>query len=140
MKLDIELDYEPADIDIDIMLSHFYCKTINLLSDTKQITIEFDLDNFAPQQLELSFSTTDIKIVKYPVTVSKIIMDDFYSIDKVLYSGQSCINDRYALYLKIKNINLAHELLDTNRLDFTGSLKYTLQWPFYKNVYDYMGN
>jgi len=137
MQLDIELEYEPADINIDINLSHFYTSTVNLLSNLKQISIAFEPDRFVPQELKLTFSTTDIKIVKYPVTISKLAMDEFYSANKVLYSGQSQIDKRYALYLKIKNMNITHNLLDTNRLDFTGVLQYNLQWPFYKNIYDH---
>jgi hypothetical protein len=97
--------------------------------------IDFSVKKFSPQKLKLSFATINHSIVDYPLTITRIVLDDFYSIDKILYSGHSKFNDDFLIYSKSKQIMLEENICDTNCVDFTGKLEYYFDWPFYKNVF-----
>jgi hypothetical protein len=141
MKISIGLDYIDTQDPVLVKLclsseTDLWQRVIDLSAGIKQLEIEFYLQSCALQQLKLSFNTVDIKIVKNPITITDITLDDFYSTDRILYSGAVFPDDKFKLYSKIKNYQLDSNMIDSNRLDFTGELRYFLKWPFYRNVYD----
>ena len=144
MKIALQFDYEVGanDINVDISLrgtSTLYQTVLDLRSGVKHLLIERELDSFVPQELVLSFETDNIKITKNPVTIVDLLLDDFYSMDKVLYSGHVHPSEQYKLYTKVKKIYLEDNIVDSNRLDFAGCLQYHLCWPFYRNIYTDLG-
>ena len=109
--------------------------TINLNTTNTSLLIPFNIKKKVPQKLKLVFLTTNHDIVKHPLILTNIVLDDFYSIDKILYSGHSEFDHNFLVYAKENQILLEENICDTNRLDFTGNLVYYFEWPFYKNIF-----
>ena len=133
---------------IDIEFSHNICDTpllvavawpggqttLNLNELLPKLTINLDLP-CCDQTVELLLQCADIKIVDYPLTITNITLDNFYSLPKILHSGSPTFDDYFISYAKMNNFFIDSSVNDVNRLDFTGVLTYKFLWPFYKNVW-----
>ena len=129
----------PEPLIIDVQLSNanqiLFEHRLNLNKSCTDLLIDFSLKNLTPQKLKLSFATTNHSIVDHPLTITKIVLDDFHSIGKILYSGHSKFDDNFLIYAKSNQIMLEENICDTNCINFTGKIEYYFDWPFYKNVF-----
>lgn len=136
-KLEHSISDTPLKINVQLSCSNqtlFEC-VLDLSKSNTELSMAFVLAELVPEKLKLSFSTIDHAIVMHPLTLTNIVLDEFYSMDKILYSGHSKFNDSFLSYAKSNQIFLEENICDTNRLDFTGSLEYYFDWPFYKNIF-----
>ena len=124
---------------IDVCLTSnntvLFKNTINLSKPLTYLPISFDITEVVPQKLKLSFLTNDHNIINHPLAITNILLDNFYSLDKILYSGNSNFDNNFLNYAKQHQIFLEENICNTNRLDFTGELIYYFEWPFYKNIF-----
>jgi hypothetical protein len=127
----------PLLIDVCLTSDHkvLFKNTINLSNPLTDLSILFDIEKVMPQKLKLSFLTNDHNIINHPLTITNVLLDDFYSLDKILYAGNANFDNNFLTYAKQHQIFLEENICDTNRLDFTGELIYYFEWPFYKNVF-----
>jgi hypothetical protein len=127
----------PLLIDVCLTSDHkvLFKNTINLSNPLTHLPISFDITEAVPQKLKLAFLTNDHNIINHPLTITNILLDDFYSLDKILYAGNSKFDNNFLTYAKQHQIFLEENICDTNKLDFTGELIYYFEWPFYKNVF-----
>jgi hypothetical protein len=127
----------PLLIDVCLTSDHkvLFKNTVNLSNSLTHLSISFDIAKVVPTKLKLAFSTNDHNIINHPLTITNILLDDFYSLDKILYAGNAIFDNNFLTYAKQHQIFLEENICDTNRLDFTGELIYYFEWPFYKNVF-----
>ena len=139
MNILFELDHAvaPAPLLVEVTLTAgsavLYTTTVDLSTVNTQLDIVFDIQ--VPQQLTLALAVQDSRIVHYTLTVTRVVLDEFYSIDKILHSGHAGFDDNFLAYAQDNQIVLDSNITDTNRLDFTGQLVYYFEWPFYKNIF-----
>lgn len=136
-ELEHSISETPLKINVQLSCNNqtLFDHVLDLSKSNTELSIAFVLTELVPQKLKLSFATADLAIVKHPLTITKIVLDDFYSIDKILYSGHSKFDDNFLSYAESKQIVLEENICDANCLDFTGSLDYYFDWPFYKNIF-----
>jgi len=136
---DFEHSVSTTPLLIDVCLTGnngvLFKDTINLNKPNTHLSILFDITKIEPQKLKLSFLTNNHNIIDHPLIITNILLDDFYSLDKILYSGHSKFNDNFLKYAKQNQIMLEENICDTNQIDFTGELIYYFEWPFYKNIF-----
>ena len=108
---------------------------LDLSCTNTELSIPFTIEPLVPQKLKLIYTTTDSNIIKHPLTITSILLDDFYSMGKILYSGHANFDQEFLQYAEANKIYLNQPITDSNRLDFTGSLEYSLKWPLYKNIF-----
>lgn len=106
---------------------------INLNKDLKFVEINFSLTDQDFKDLTLEISTSDFNIVKHPIEIEKIILDDFYQIPSLTYRGRPFFCKKFLDYASAKNIYL-DKSVTCNRLDFTGKLVYNFKWPFFREL------
>lgn len=109
-------------------------KTINLQDTINVVDATFDLLNFNRQQVVADISTNDNGIIRTPLTIDRIELDNFYSQDKITYSAKQNFSAKFLSHADNNNIFLDLTTKDNNCLNFTGSLVYNFVWPFFKNV------
>jgi hypothetical protein len=107
---------------------------LDLSQDIKTLLLEFKLP-IQKQTIDLKFCCKDLRIVDHPLTITNIVLDDFYQSDSILYRGCPEFDQQFLLLSDQKKIYLDFDVSDSNRLDFTGNLVYKFIWPFYKNVF-----
>ena len=108
-------------------------KNINLQDN--EPTIDVDIKDFKvdDHDLYVSFTTTDFNIINVPLTVDQTILDNFYSMK--VYAGVRKFDQPFLDYADNKKMYLDPTVTDDNCLQFTGSLVYSLKWPFFKNIF-----
>jgi hypothetical protein len=106
---------------------------LDLSKHTKTLTLEFNLP-ICNQTVELRFCCDDLQIVDYPLTITNIVLDNFYQSPSILYRGQPKFDQQFLSFAMQKNMYLDLTVNDSNKLDFTGQLVYKFAWPFYKNL------
>ena len=110
----------------------------NVLLDLSQRTLTLNLEFDLPicnQTINLTFSCNNLCIVEYPLTITNIVLDEFYQSNSIVYRGHPKFDQQFILLADQKNMYLDLTVNDCNRLDFTGQLEYKLNWPFYKNIF-----
>ena len=136
---DFEHSVSTTPLLIDVCLTSdnkvLFKNAINLSNPLTHLPILFDITEVVPQKLKLSFSTIDHNIINHPLIITNILLDNFYSLDKILYSGHSNFDNNFLTYAKQHQMFLEENICDTNQLDFTGELIYYFEWPFYKNIF-----
>jgi hypothetical protein len=124
---------------IDVCLTNnnriLFKDTLNLNKPNYHLSILFDIAKIEPQKLKLSFLNNDHNIINHPLIITNILLDNFYSLDKILYSGHSKFDNNFLTYAKQNQIVLEENICDTNQINFTGELTYYFEWPFYKNIF-----
>ena len=110
-------------------------QNIDLKNKNTEINLLFELDHFRKQDIFLSIECVNSDIIKFPVTIRCVILDNFYSLPKITYKTISNFDKNYLQY--IKNIGLELDLNASNStfLNFTGSLDYKFIWPFFQNIF-----
>lgn len=107
---------------------------IDLRSRNAKLNLSYANDlNY--QVAKLTLSCHDINIVRHPLTITNITLDNFYCSDNILYRGVSMYDQTFLHYAKKKEMYIDTEVNDCNRLDFTGTLCYTFNWPFFRNIF-----
>jgi hypothetical protein len=135
MNIDIDLDYKTCQSSLLVEVEWpGGGRTLDLNHAESKLCIELDLP-IKNQIIKLTFCCNDLDIVNHPMTVTNIVLDDFYSLPKILYSGVPTFDSMFLTYIKNNDILIDTKLTDINRLDFTGKLTYQFAWPFYKNVF-----
>ena len=136
---DFEHSVSTTPLLIDVCLTGnngvLFKDTINLNKPNTCLSILFNITKIEPQKLKLSFLTNDHNIIDHPLIITNILLDDFYSLDKILYSGHPTFDNNFLTYAKQNQIVLEENICDTNQLNFTGELAYYFEWPFYKNIF-----
>lgn len=139
ISFDFEHPVSTTSLLIDVCLTSdnnvLFKNTINLSDPLTHLSISVDIIKVVPQKLKLSFSTNDHKIINHPLTITNVLLDEFYSSDKILYAGNPNFDNNFLTYAKQHQIFLEENIKDANRLDFTGELIYYFEWPFYKNIF-----
>jgi hypothetical protein len=97
--------------------------------------VDLGSDRLEPQVIQVEFSTDDPTIINNPLVVSKIVLDDFYSLSKFVYTGKSIFDNWFCEYAGQNNINLDQNINDNNCLNHTGKLIYKFNWPFFRNLW-----
>ena len=135
MIISVELDYliSKKSLQVEVCVPGTNI-ILDLSQPTKKIDMIFSLP-LQPQQIDMTFSCSNIDIVHHPVTISNIVLDNFYSFSNIVYKGQPQFDQQFLALASEKNIYLDHNITDSNRLDFTGTLVYQFMWPFYKNLF-----
>jgi hypothetical protein len=108
---------------------------INLAQHVKIINLEFELP-VRNHTFDIKFCCNDICIVDNPMTITDIVLDNFYQFDKLLYRGCPKFDQQFLSLAAQKNMYIDTTVNDSNRLDFTGQLVYNFVWPFYKNIFE----
>lgn len=137
LQLEHELSDVPLLIDVKLLGDNriYFDSTLNLNKLNTELSIIFNIDEIVPQTLTLMLSTQDHNIVNYPLVISNIVLDEFYSMDHILHSGHPKFDNNFLTHAKRNNFHLDNNICDANRLDFTGTLFYYFKWPFYKNIW-----
>lgn len=139
MNICINLDYDfpESDLEIDFILITSVgttTKKINLKQKIQIVDIDFEVNDKVNQTFTLSLKTDNPQIIKHPVHVTKIILDNFYQRLKFAHSGQPVFDQSFLEYADKNKIYLDHSVTDSNRLDFTGNLDFCFQWPCWRNL------
>lgn len=135
MNVKFEFDHncskQPLLVNVDY---HGHTTCLNLQNSPEPIIITLDLP-VQNQLIDFYFSCQDTAIRLCPLTVTNVILDDFYVGDKLVYRGVPKFDSLHLDYAKKYKLYLDPAVADCNRLDFTGQLHYQFVWPFYKNLY-----
>lgn len=134
--LDHDCSKDPLFVDISVMSmgACLFNQTLDLSKKYSVLDINFNLAEFNYQKLTILFSTDNFNILQYPLTISNIILDNFYFSKSITHSASRNFNQKFLDYSKKENIYLDTSTNDDNCLNFTGSLVYTVKWPFFKNI------
>jgi hypothetical protein len=108
--------------------------TLNLQQEISTLHLNFDLP-IKNQTVELMFSCNNLDIINHPLTITNIVLDEFFSFSKILYSGIPIFDQLFIQHAEKNNMFIDTSVVDCNRIDFTGKLCYQFSWPFYKNVF-----
>jgi hypothetical protein len=110
-------------------------KNINLQDNKPTIDVDIKDFEFNDHDLYVSFTTTDFNIINVPLTIDQTILDNFYSMKKLVYAGVRKFDQPFLDYADNKKMYLDPTVTDDNCLQFTGSLVYSFKWPFFKNIF-----
>ena len=135
MIISIGIDYPVSSKDLFVEVQ-FPNNTsiINLAQSTKIINLEFE-SPVRNHTFDIKFCCNNISIVDHPMTITNVVLDNFYQADKLLYRGCPKFDQQFLLLAAQKNMFIDTTVNDSNRLDFTGQLVYNFVWPFYKNIF-----
>jgi hypothetical protein len=114
-------------------LSEAHNITMDLQCHHTKLIMEFDLP-IRPQIIKVIFACDNIAISRCPLTITNIVLDNFYSSDKILYSGVSFFDQQFLQYADSNQMLIDQSVADVNCLNFTGQLVYQFRWPFYQNL------
>lgn len=135
MIISIDFDYLSSNTSLLVqVLTDYTSTTLDLAQDTKTLLLEFDMP-IKNQIVNLRFCCNDLRIMHHPLTITNILLDNFYQSVSILYRGHPKFDQTFLTIAKQKNMCLDTTVNDSNRLDFTGELVYKFIWPFYKNAY-----
>lgn len=135
MNIELELDYTPSSSSLLVYISCAdILEIVDLNKKVKTLKFNFDLP-ICNQVVILKLYCKNLDIVKHPITVSNIILDDFYQGPKILYRGCPNYDQQFFLHAEQNHMYLDPTVTDASRLDFTGTLCYKFDWPFYKNIF-----
>jgi hypothetical protein len=135
MIISMDIDYPVSNKDLLVRVEFPNNNLIlNLNHQTKTIDLEFEL-LICNQFIDVRFICTDICIVNHPLTITNIVLDNFYQSASILHRGRTEFDQQFLSQSEQKNMYLDLAVNDSNRLDFTGQLVYTFVWPFYKNIF-----
>jgi len=136
MIISVDIDYPVSEKELLVQMEF---PNTNLIIDLnrceKTIDLEFELP-LCNQTIDIKFSCNDIGIVDHPLTITNIVLDKFYQSASILYQGRPKFDQQFLSLAKQKKMKLDPDVVDSNRLDFTGQLVYTFVWPFYKNIFN----
>lgn len=135
MIIELEFDYPVSRKSLLIEITVANCKKkLDLRESVKNLSFDFVLP-IRNQTLDLCFHCDDSGIVYHPLTITSIVLDQFYNSDRLLYRGKPNFDETFLSLAAEKNMYLDTSVNDSNRLDFTGTLMYQFEWPFYKNIF-----
>jgi hypothetical protein len=135
MIIDIEFSYSPSQKSLFVEIAVADCvKKIDLNRSVSTLSLNFELP-ICNQTVDLTFKCFDLQIINHPLTITNIVLDEFYCSDRLVYRGQPNFNQEFLKLANKKNMYLDLSVNDSNRLDFTGTLLYQFDWPFYKNIF-----
>jgi hypothetical protein len=133
MIISVDIDYPISNKSVLVQVEIVDNKVLlDLSQSTKTLTLEFDLP-ICNQTVDLKFCCDDLCIVDHPLTITNIVLDNFYQSPDILYRGRPEYDQQFLLFAVQKNMYLDPTVNDSNRLDFTGQMVYNFAWPFYKN-------
>jgi len=127
-KLPVDIILQDADYNI------LQQTQIDLQTKHTIVELLFDFPPIKYTNLTISFSTVDLDIVRSPIVVKNIELDNFYSLPSITHSARREFTKEFLTYAKEKNIYLDLSTVDDNCLSFVGKLIYTFKWPFYRNI------
>lgn len=139
MIIDINVDHSIADKSLLVMFSVIasgnvlVSKIIDLKNKNTTVSLVFDLLEFKNQNIILCVKCLDLNIIKFPLTLNLITLDQFYISPNITYSGVPKFSNDFLKYADSINLFLDKTVSDVNCLTFTGDLEFTLKWPFFKN-------
>ena len=135
MIIVIEFDYQtsPKSLLVEVQ-SPGNNVLLDLSQDIKTLRLNFEL-LIQNQNIDLKLSCNDLCIVDYPLTITNIVLDNFYQSKSILHRGKPNFSQEFVDYANKNQIFLDYNVNDSNRLDFTGQLAYQYKWPFYKNIF-----
>jgi hypothetical protein len=140
MIIDFYFDQRNLKFDT-VVVSKIYsgCNTelvvSNIHSNSQYHRFEFDLLQLEPQIIKVEFSVDDPTIIDNPLTVTNIVLDDFYSFSKLKHAGTSIFDNWFCNHASVCGITLDHNITDSNCLNYTGKLIYNITWPFFRNMW-----
>lgn len=111
-------------------------QVINLDCTEQDILIDVPMIEHTRSRISLQLSSSHINIIRHPIEIKKILLDQFFSLDSILYSGRPQFDQQFLFYAQKRNLYL-DPTATCNRLDFTGRLIYDLEWPFYHNIWQH---
>lgn len=135
MIISMDIDYPVSNKDLLVQVEFpNNSLIINLNRQTKTIDLEFELP-LCNQSVDVKFICTDICIMDHPLTITNVVLDNFYHSASILYRGRTEFDQQFLSLARQKEIALDSNVTNSNRLDFIGQLVYTFVWPFYKNIF-----
>ena len=135
MIITIEFDYQISPNSLLVQVQYPGNNVVlDLSQDAKTLQLNFELP-IQNQNIDLTLCCNNLCIVDYPLTITNIVLDNFYQSNGILYRGRPKFDQQFLLLLEQKNMYLDLAVNDSNRLDFTGQLLYQFVWPFYKNTF-----
>jgi hypothetical protein len=109
-------------------------QSIDLSTDNCHLDLLFDVPVKEFVELELLLTTSSEKIKYHPLTIKKIILDNFYQIKSITYRGKPLFSNEHLDYAASNKMFLDLSVNDSNRLDFTGILHFKFKWPFFREI------
>lgn len=110
-------------------------QTIDLSRPNNRMTFEYDYIGADNQTVDVVLSTDDLAIVKYPLQVESICLDDYYQRQAFKHLGQPQFSEIFLAYVKSQDFFIDQNCT-TQRLNFVGNLTFTFKWPFWRNLYN----
>lgn len=147
MIIEFEIDYQLSTCCLPVSVTAtiqdhtcIYNNSFDLSQPRNQINIVTDQLTLLPHTVTVVIATDDIEIVNTPLEIKNITLDQHFSTKQILHSGHAEYSQQFLQYARDKNFYLDQNIVDTNRLDFTGELIYKFKWPFYQNVWKQFRN
>ena len=135
MIISLELDYHTSttSLPVEICVAGV-TKIIDLSKSMPSIDLIFHLD-LAVQNVHLDLRCKHQEIRDFPLTLNNIVLDDFYSSKNIIHRGKPMPDDVHMRWVRANNLYFDEATNDSNRLDFTGVLRYNFVWPFFNNIF-----
>lgn len=139
MNISVEFEYHQCNHPVLVQISVIdQTHTLDLQSGQKTISIDFDLDNpTVNQNVTMIIGCKNPAIVQTPLTVTRVLLDNFYHRDQFSYRGRPKFSLEFLKEAQCRGQYLDTTVTDSNRLDFMGELHVVFAWPFWRNMRDH---
>lgn len=135
MIITVQFDYQQCNKSLPVDITAFGQTFVLDLADSKRsITITADAP-MVNQLVGVDITCHDSRIINFPLTVTNIILDDFYQGPKLVFKGRQLYDQNFFASAEKQDIYLDPHVNDSNCLNFTGCLAYQFSWPFWKNIF-----
>lgn len=135
MNIELELDHAVSNqsLLVTVFLQDQHLQ-IDLANRNQRIRLQ-KTNEIKNQSVLFGLQCNDIKIIDYPVTVTNVILDDFYQSNKLIHSGLSVYDQQFLQHAQVHCLELEPAASDCNCLIFTGRLEYRVRWPFWQEMF-----
>ena len=129
--MDIGVSYSGSvsiDLVSQILVAGNEVYRAKLVTQSPMGNINLNADMPMNQPIEIRLSTQDHNIIQHPLTITSLVLDNFYMLKTLAFKGSNNYDASFVDHCKKSGIRVDAQS-DNNCLFFTGSLSYYISRP-----------